>query len=183
MSNHVRVLLQWEPFLLRYLKTLSVGTTSVELTSSRMAAWCYGPQVQIRWKGTNFGTCALVKAFPFPCVGPILWLGLRLRYMLGYMPLSLHNRRCCRALIGVFGATDVNVYFCLSLARSSAMFEFNSHGIILGLKHCRIFFLGGGWGPKYSRYDALCKITTARKARIDLLSDNYEWTNRDIKCT
>ena len=68
--------------------------------------------------------------------------------MLGYMTLGLHNRRCCRALIGVFGATVVDVNFCLSLARSSAMFEFNSQGIILGHKHSRSFFFffgGGGW--------------------------------------
>ena len=109
--------------------------------------------------------------------------------MLGYMTLGLHNRRCCRALIGVFGATVVDVNFCLSLARSSAMFEFNSQGIILGHKHSRsffFFFFGGGGGEaghKYSRYGALCKTTKARKARIDLLPDNYEWTNRDIKCT
>lgn len=65
------------------------------------------------------------------------------------------------------------------------MFEFNSQGIILGHKHNRSFFFweGGRREHKYSRYDALCKTTKAWKARIDLLPDNYEWTNRDIKCT
>ena len=55
-----------------------------------------------------------------------------------------------------------------------------------GTNTAAVFFFfggGGGAGHKYSRYDALCKTTKARKARIDLLSDNYEWTNRDIKCT
>ena len=62
--------------------------------------------------------------------------------------IGLHNSRCCRALIGVFGAAVVDVNFCLSLARSLAMFEFNSQEIILGHKHSRsfFFFFGGGEG-------------------------------------
>lgn len=62
------------------------------------------------------------------------------------MTLGMHNRRCCRALIGVFGATVVDVNCCLSGAIIGHVFEFNSQGIILGHKPSRNFFGGGGKG-------------------------------------